>query len=75
MSIYENCITHFCCWKESTLPCSLISILINHKFSFFKVKISFLIHLSFDYYIPKKSVDKNSDAYKQIIEGNLLVQH
>lgn len=53
----------------------LINLFINYKFFYSKVKINYLIPLSFGYHVLKKLVKKNLDIYKLIVEKNLLVQY
>lgn len=49
-----------------------MSLFINYWFSFFIIKINFLIFSNFSYYILKL-IKKNSNAYKLIKEENLLM--
>lgn len=47
----------------------------NYEFSYFEIRMSYLMSLSFGYYKPKKSVEKYLDVYEQIEEENSLAQY
>ena len=52
-----------------------MNLLKSYELSNFKAKMSFSILLKSDYYELKKQAEKNLDAYKLIVEENLLVQY
>lgn len=70
----EDYIIYPCYQKKFMLACFLMSLLVNHGFSYFGAKTSFLIPLNFGC-CKLKPMEKILDIYKLMTGENLLVPY